>query len=132
MAKSAPKNGSGSTPPTDFAKTVPPSELNPSGADYRLLVKQMDALNSKFDHLTKPPTWRVGDIVALLGAVIAMAGLIGGGFALSDRINQSEERLAQGQRTIMEDVRSIRDDVSELNARAMVLEDRHSRAAANK
>ena len=125
--KSGPPKGK-SSPPESYAATVPPpAALDAPGAEYRLLVKEMAALNAKFDHLTKPPAFRIADVVGLGGALIALAAFTVSAFALSDRIAQSEDRIGRVQQTIAEDVKRTRDDVAAIATRAAVLEDRAKR-----
>lgn len=132
MSSTPPRKGD-SSPPGSYADTVPPppASLDAPGAEYRLLVNEMAALNAKFDHLTKPPTFRVADMVGLGGALIALAVFTVSAFALSDRIAQSEERIGRVQQTIADDVKRTRDDVAALATRAAVLEDRAKRAPTN-
>lgn len=119
------------TTPSRFPDSVPPTNVNPDGGDYRLLVRQMADLNAKFDNLSKPPAFRTADVVSLAGALIALAVFAMSAFALSDRIQQSETRVIHMQERIADDVKATRADVAELKARAAVLEDRAIRPATS-
>jgi hypothetical protein len=105
------------------------SDLN-NGGELRLIVKEMADLNARFDALAKPPVFRVADVVSLAGALIALALFMMSAFALSERIQQAEQRLAHAQERVADDVRATREDVADLKARAAVLEDRGGRSGS--
>jgi demethoxyubiquinone hydroxylase (CLK1/Coq7/Cat5 family) len=87
----------------------------------------MADLNSRFDSLTRPPTFRVADVVGLVGALIAIAIFVATQFALGERMNRTEDRLAQSQKEIREDIGKIRSDTADLRIKAAIAEERQNR-----
>ena len=108
--------------PKTFADGVP-TDIG-AGGEYRLIVRQIQDLNTKFDNLAKPPGFRVADVVTLAGSIIALAVFIVTAFALSDRINQAELRVTKTQERIADDLSAVRDDMSDLKSSVAVLEEK--------
>jgi len=103
----------------------PPADLNPAG-QIRMAVVGIEKINEKLEHLSKPPTVRIADLVALGGLIITIFAFVTGAFALGGRIEASEERLARADERILSSLDRLEDDLGDLRTRAAVLEDRQN------